>query len=213
MAWTFTTLKTAIQDYTQNSESTFVTNLPVIITQAEDRILKSIQLPEFRKNAVGAMTSGNQYVAMPTDFLYPYSLSVDNTGFEFLLFKDVNFIREAYPQSSVQGVPKYYAIYSEAFFIVGPTPNANFSVELHYFHKPESITTAASGTSWLGTNAESTLLYGCLLEAYSFMKGEADMLQLYSTRYEDALGKLKVLGEGYGTTDSYRSGAVRQARQ
>jgi hypothetical protein len=183
MAWTFTTLKTAIQDYTQNSESTFVTNLPVIITQAEDRILKSIQLPEFRKNAVGAMTSGNQYVAMPTDFLYPYSLSVDNTGFEFLLFKDVNFIREAYPQSSVQGVPKYYAIYSEAFFIVGPTPNANFSVELHYFHKPESITTAASGTSWLGTNAESTL------------------------------GKLKVLGEGYGTTDSYRSGAVRQARQ
>ena len=213
MAWTFTTLKTAIQDYTQNSESTFVTNLPVIITQAEDRILKSIQLPEFRKNAVGAMTSGNQYVAMPTDFLYPYSLSVDNTGFEFLLFKDVNFIREAYPQSSVQGVPKYYAIYSEAFFIVGPTPNANFSVELHYFHKPESITTATSWTSWLGTNAELALMYASLVEAYTFMKGEPDLLQLYNQRYMEALQTMKNLGEGKNNSDQYRYDNIRRPPQ
>ena len=212
MAWTFTTLKTAIQDYLETSDSTFVSSLPTIITQAEDRILKSVQLPDFRVNKTGTMTSGNPYLQTPSDFLAAYSMAVDNSGYEYLLFKDVNFVRALYPDESATGVPKYYALFDDASFIVGPTPNANFTVELHYFYKPESITTAASGTSWLGTNAESTLLYGCLVEAYTFLKGDPDLMQLYMGRYDDALAKLKSLGEGYNTTDSYRSGAVRQER-
>tara|TARA_R100000700_G_scaffold29920_1_gene36854 strand:+ start:1732 stop:2373 length:642 start_codon:yes stop_codon:yes gene_type:complete len=213
MAFTFTTLKTAIQDYTQNSETTFVNNLPVIIKQAEDRILKSIQLPDFRKNVTGTLTDGNEYLATPTDFLAPYSLAVDNSGYEYLVFKDVNFIKEAYPVSTTKGIPKYYAIFDSNTFIVGPTPNANLSAELHYFYKPQSITESADGTSWLGTNAESSLLYGSLYEAYTFMKGEQDVMQLYATRYQEALKELKELGEGYDTTDNYRSGSVRQVRQ
>ena len=212
MAFTLTTLKTAIQDYLQTTETTFVNNLDVIIKQAEDRILKSVQLPDFRINRTGTMTASNQYLSTPTDFLAPYSLAVDNSGYEYLIFKDVNFVREAYPSASTTGVPKYYALFDDETFIVGPTPNSGFTVELHYFYRPESITTAASGTSWLGSNAESSLLSGCLLEAYTFLKGDPDLMQLYATRYEDALGKLKSLGEGYSTTDSYRSGTVRAPR-
>ena len=212
MALTYPTLKQAIQDYTESSETTFVNNLDLIIKQAEDRILKSVQLPDFRINKTGNMTSGNQYLTMPTDFLAPYSLAVDDSGYEYLIFKDVNFIREAYPASSTSGTPKYYAIFDEDTFIVGPTPDENFTVELHYFYKPTSITASGDGTSWLGTNAESVLLYGCLVEAYTFLKGDTDLLQLYSVRYEDALSDLKSLGEGYSTTDSYRSGTVRGAR-
>jgi hypothetical protein len=204
MAWTSTTLKQAIQDYCETNETTFVNNLDNIILQAEDRILKTVQLPDFRKNSTGIITGNDQYLGWPGDFLAPYSLAVDNSGYEFLIFKDVNFIRQAYPTTSTTGVPKYYATFQEGFFIVGPTPNQNYAVELHYFYKPQSITTA--GTSWLGSNAESSLLYGCLVEAYTFLKGDADMMQIYMQRYEDALGKLKVLGEGYNRTDSYRSG-------
>ena len=213
MAFTFTTLKTAIQDYTQNSETTFVNNLPIIIKQAEDRILKSIQLPDFRKNVTGTLTDGNQYLSTPSDFLAPYSLAIDNSGSEYLIFKDVNFIREAYPVASTEGIPKYYAIFDSNTFIVGPTPNANLTAELHYFYKTQSITESSDGTSWLGTNAESSLLYGSLYEAYTFMKGEPDIMQLYATRYQEALKELKELGEGYDTTDNYRSGSVRQVRQ
>ena len=126
MAWTFTTLKEAIKDYTQNSETTFVNNLSVIIKQAEDRILKSVQLPDFRKNSTGTTTSGNKYLSMPDDFLAPYSLAVDNSGYEYLLFKDVNLIREAYPAASTQAVPKYYAIFTDSSFLLGPTPNSNY---------------------------------------------------------------------------------------
>ena len=213
MAFTFTTLKTAIQDYTQNSETTFVNNLSIIIKQAEDRILKSIQLPDFRKNVTGTLTDGNQYLSTPSDFLAPYSLAIDNSGSEYLIFKDVNFIREAYPVASTEGIPKYYAIFDSNTFIVGPTPNANLTAELHYFYKPQSITESSDGTSWLGTNAESSLLYGSLYEAYTFMKGEPDIMQLYATRYQEALKELKELGEGYDTTDNYRSGSVRHVRQ
>ena len=212
MAFTFTTLKQAIQDYVESNETSFVNNLPVIITQAEDRILKRCQLPDFRKNVTANMTASNSYLAMPTDFLSPYSLAIDNSGYEYLLFKDVNFMREAYPDSTVTGVPKAYAIFSEDYFLIGPTPNSSFAVELHYFHKPESITTATSGTSWLGTNAETTLLYGCLVEAYTYLKGDADLMGLYVQRYEDAIQRLEEVGEGYSTTDSYRSGAVRKMR-
>ena len=214
MSFTFTTLKSAIQDYTENTETTFVNDLSTIIKQAEQRILDSVQLPAFRKNQTGTLTTSNAYLATPTDFLYPYSLAVldSSSNYTFLLNKDVNFIREAYPSSSTTGIPKYYALFDADNFILAPTPNANLTAELHYFYKPESITSASSGTSWLGDNAESTLLYGCLVEAYTFLKGEPDLMQLYAARYEDALGKLKALGEGYDTTDSYRSGAVRQAR-
>ena len=212
MAWTFTTLKTAIQDYLETTETSFVANLPAIIRQAEDRILKSVQLPDFRKNSTGTTSDGNKYLQVPDGFLAPYSLALDNSGYEFLLFKDVNFIREAYPVATDKGIPKYYGIFDSGNFILGPTPSADFAVELHYFYKPDSITTASSGTSWLGTNAESTLLYGSLVEAYTFLKGEADLMQLYVGRYEEAITNLKGLAEGYDTTDSYRSGSVRQGR-
>jgi hypothetical protein len=134
MAFTFTTLKTAIQDYMETSESTFVTNLPVIITQAENRILKSVQLPDFRKNVTGTTTSGNEYLSTPSDFLAVYSIAIDNSGYEFLIQKDVNFIREAYPSSSTTGIPKYYGLFDSNTFILGPTPNANLTSELHYFN-------------------------------------------------------------------------------
>ena len=149
MAWTYTTLKSAIKDYLQNSETTFENNLANIIVQAENRILKSVQLPDFRKNSTGVMTSGNSYLTTPSDFMTPYSLALDNSGYEFLIFKDVNFIREAYPVSTTTATPKYYALFDDASFILGPTPNSNYTVELHYFYKPTSITTSADGTSWL----------------------------------------------------------------
>tara|TARA_R110000765_G_scaffold19401_1_gene50949 strand:+ start:407 stop:1048 length:642 start_codon:yes stop_codon:yes gene_type:complete len=212
MAFTYTTLKETIQDYLETTETTFVDNLPNIITQAEERIIKDVQLPDFRKNVTGSLTADNQYLSAPTDYLGVYSLAVDNSGYEYLLNKDVNFIREAYPSSAVTGVPKYYAIFNESTIIVAPTPNASFTAELHYFYRPESITVSSTGTSWLGDNAENALLYGCLVESYTFLKGDADLLQLYKVQYDEAVNRLKTLGEGYGTTDSYRSGAVRQGR-
>ena len=208
MAWTFTTLKTAIQDYTQNSETTFVNNLSNFITDTEEKILKTVNLPVFRKN--GTMTSGNTYLSAPSDFLTPFSLALDNSGYEYLMFKEVNFIREAYPVSSTTGVPKYYALFDDDTFILGPTPNANFTVELHYVYRPTSITTSADGTSWLGTNAPDALLYGSLVQAYSFMKGEADLIANYTQQYNEALSRLKVFAEGRSTKDAYRTGIIRQ---
>ena len=212
MAWTYTTLKSTIQDYLETTETTFVNNLGVIVSQAEDRILKTVQLPDFRKSTTGSMTSGNSYLSTPSDFLSPYSLALNNSGYEYLIFKDVNFIREAYPVAATTGVPKYYGLFNETSFILGPTPGSGYSVELHYFYKPESITTASAGTSWLGTNAESALLNASLVEAYTFLKGEPDLLQLDEGRYQEAIAQLQKLGEGFSTTDSYRSGAVRSMR-
>ena len=204
MAWTYTTLLQAIQDYLENDEATFVANIPVIVKQAEDRILKAVQLPNFRKNSTGTLTTSDQYLGIPTDFLAPYSLSVDNSGATFLLFKDVNFIREVYPSASTEGVPKYYAIFEDDFFILGPTPDSTYTVELHYFYRPTSIVDGA--TSWLGTNAESTLLAACLLEAYIFLKGDPDLMAVYEKRYEQALIDLKELAGIRSKTDSYRNG-------
>ena len=212
MAWTYTTLKSAIKDYLENDETTFEDNLATIIKQAENRIIKSIQLPDFRKNTTGSMTSGNAYLATPTDFIAPYSLSLNNSGYEFLIFKDVNFIREAYPVFTTTATPKYYALFDDSSFILGPTPNSSYDVELHYFYKPTSITASGDGTSWLGNNADTVLFYGCLVEGYTFMKGEPDLLAVYQKQYQDALMNLKSLGEGYSTTDNYRSGAIRNQR-
>jgi hypothetical protein len=204
MAWTYATLSQAIQDYLETDEETLATNLPVIVQQAEDRILKTVQLPAFRRNVTGAMTSGDQYLGAPDDFLSAYSLALNDSGYEYLLLKDVSFIREAFPNVATIGTPRYYSIFEETFFLIGPTPDQNYDIELHYFYKPESIVTAS--TSWLGDNAVSTLLYGCLVEAGTFQYGDGDMMQTYAARYEDALQKLRLLGEGRSAVDSYRSG-------
>lgn len=204
MAWTYTTLKQAMQDYLETDETTFVDNIDIIIQQAEDRILKKVQLPDFRKNVTGSTTTDDPYLSIPTDFLSPYSLSIDNSGQEFLQFKDVNFIREGYPTASGTGVPKYYAIFEDTFFLLGPTPDDDYTAELHYFYKPDSIVTAS--TSWLGTHAESALLWACLYEAYVFLKGDIDLLQVYKDRMDDAVNDLKILGEGRSKIDSYRMG-------
>ena len=206
MAWTFTTLTQAIKDYTENDETTFSNNIALFITTTEQLILRTIQLPDFRKNVTGTLTSGNQYLTVPSDFLYPYSLAYDNSGYNFLIFKDVNFIRELYPVASTTAAPKYYAQFNESSFIVGPTPNSSYTVELHYFYEPESITVSSDGTSWLGTNADNALLYGALMQAYIFMKGEPDLIQLYQQQFETALGQLKMEGDGYNRTDAYRTG-------
>ena len=207
-------LKTQIQSITENTFDDV--SLAMFTEQAEQKIYNSVQIANLRKNVTGVLTASNPYLSCPTDFLSSYSLAVypaSGTGdYAFLLNKDVNFMREAYPDSTVTGVPKAYAIFSDDYFLIGPTPNSSFAVELHYFHKPESITTTTSGTSWLGTNAETTLLYGCLVEAYTYLKGDADLMGLYVQRYEDAIQRLEELGEGYSTTDSYRSGAVRKMR-
>ena len=211
---TYAELKSLIQNYLENTESTFVTDLPQIIQQAENRILRTVKLPVFRKNVSGTLTSGNEYLATPTDFLSNYSLSFTSSSKQtFLLFKDVNFIREAYPNSATTSAPKHYAIFDNSSFIVGPTPDSNYTVELHYFYSPDSITAGAdSGTTWLSTNAKNTLLYGSILEGYTYMKGEPDLMALYEKRYEQALARLKELGEAENTRDQYRDDQYRIRR-
>jgi hypothetical protein len=212
----YSELSTAIQDYTENYEASFVANIPTFVEQAEQRIYNSVQFPSLRKNVTGNVTISNPFLNCPNDFLAAHSLAVvDADGnFEYLLNKDVNFIRQAYPKVTDAGLPKYYAIYGpqsgdakELTFVVGPTPDANYDVVMHYFYYPESIVTA--GTSWLGDNFDTVLLYGALVEAYTFMKGEADLLTLYNTKYNEALMLAKRLGDGLERQDSYRSGQVR----
>jgi hypothetical protein len=282
----YTQLKTTIQDYTQNYETTFVADLPVFISQAEQRIYNSVQFPSLRKNVTGVLTASNKYLSCPNDYLASYSLAVYNlatptatgtaglytitvssatgialqqyvtgtgigTGayvvaisgttitlsvvnsgtvsgamsfqsdYLYLLNKDVNFIRQAYPGPTATGVPQYYALFgptvsgstitNELTFILGPTPDTAYYAELHYYYYPESITTASSGTTWLGDNFDSVLLYGSLVEAYTFMKGEQDMMSLYNGKYQEALALAKRLGDGLERQDAYRSGQFRQA--
>jgi len=210
----YSELTTAIQDYTENTFTS--TELATFVQQAEQRIYNSVQFPSLRKNVTGTATLNNKYLACPDDFLSAHSLAiVDSDGaYEFLLNKDVNFIRQAYPTPTATGTPKYYAIFGpqsgdleELTFILGPTPDADYTAELHYYYYPNSITT--SGTSWLGDNFDSVLLYGSLVEAYTFMKGEADLLSAYNTKYNEALQLAKRLGDGLERQDSYRSGQVR----
>jgi len=207
MSWTYTTLKSAIQDYTQNTETTFVNNLAVIITQAEQRIIKSVELPNFRKNVTGFLSTGNQYLSTPSDYLYPYSLAIIiGNNYTYLLNTDVSFIREAYPLVTETGNPKHYAQFDDNTFIVGPTPNADLTAELHYFYIPQSISASSDGTSWLGTNAPELLLYGSLIEAYTFMKGEPDVMINYEKRFQEALQRLTLESDGYNRKDAYRDG-------
>jgi hypothetical protein len=214
----YAALSAAIQDYTQNYETEFVANIPVFVKQAEQRIYNTVQFPSLRKNVTGNVTPNNKYLSCPIDFLSVYSMAVvDTTGaYEYLLNKDVNFIRQAYPTPTDTGMPKYYALFGPTFsastelsFILGPTPNINYQVELHYFFYPESIVT--TNTTWLGDNFDSVLLYGSLVEAYTFLKGEADLMALYDGKYKEALMQAKRLGDGLERSDAYRSGQARVA--
>ena len=214
MAFTFTTLKTAIQDYTDNTETTFVNQLPRFILNAEERILKECQLDDFRKNVSGTVTQSVKFLTKPTDFLAPFALSVVNSSNnEFLLYKHVTFIQDYTPDPATTGVPRYYGDWDEDSFIMAPTPDGNYAAELHYFYRPQSITASDDGTSWLGTNAELCLLYGSLMEAYTFMKGETDLLTLYNSRFQESIQWLKNLGEGEQTQDQYRYDVVRKGVQ
>jgi len=203
----YTELKTNIQDI---CETTFTdAQLAMFTEQAEQKIYNTVQIPALRRNVTSAFTSGNQYLAIPTDFLYAYSLAVeDGSGdYQFLLNKDVNFIREAYPRSSSTGLPQHYANFDDDFFIVGPTPDSTYTVELHYGYYPESIVTA--GTTWLGDEFDSALLNGALVEAARFMKAEPDIIQNYDKLYGVAIALLKTLGDGKLREDAYRSGQYR----
>jgi hypothetical protein len=207
----YTQLVNEIQSYTENTFQTVDIN--TFITQAEQRIYNTVQLPALRKNVTGTMTTGNKYLAMPTNWLATFSLAVINANNEYLylLNKDVNFIRQSFPDtdSDFYGVPQYYAVFDNSAFILGPTPDASYNTELHYFYYPESITTVVGGQTWLGDNFSSTLLYGSLLEAYTYMKGEADVIANYKARYDEAMFLLKQLGDGKDRQDAYRSGQVR----
>jgi hypothetical protein len=210
MSFTYDELKTAIQDYTENTETTFVNNLDIFIKNAEERILKIAQLEVFRKNTSGTMTASNQYLAVPSDYLAPFSLSfTKDSQKEFIMFKDVNFVQSFNPNGATEGAPRYYAYYDVSNFILGPTPDASYDVELHYFYRPLSLTAGAgSGTTWLSENASVALLYGCLIEAYTFMKGEGDLVQNYTQRFTEALSRVKNFGESQEVTDAYRTGLI-----
>jgi len=214
MSYTFTTLKTAIQDYTQNSETNFVSNLSGFIKNAEERIFKEVDLDYFRKNATGTMESGNQYLSMPSDYLASFSLSFTDgsSNKTFLLQKDVNFLQTYNPNSATTGEPLYYAPFDYQNFILAPTPNSNYSTELHYYYRPTSITASGDGTSWLGTNAPDALLYASLCEAYIYMKGEQDLFTQYTQRFQEAVVRLKNYAEGMENSDNYRDGMVRVQR-
>jgi hypothetical protein len=218
----YTELSAAIQDYAENPFTPEL--IATFVQQAEQRIFNTIQFPSLRKNVTGQTTASNKYLASPSDFLSVYSMAVvDATGrYEYLLNKDVNFIRQAYPNPNSLGIPKYYALFgptttnntppvitNELSFILGPTPDVAYTVELHYFYYPTSISVA--GTSWLGDNFDPVLLYGALVEAITYMKGEADQITLYTTKYNEALAMAKRLGDGLERQDAYRSGQYRQA--
>jgi len=215
-----------VQAYTENqfpamilangSSVSYTTQINTFIQQAEERIYNTVQIPSLRKNVTGNCTVSNKYLACPNDYLSTYSLAIINTDgtYEYLLNKDVNFIRQAYPDPTSTGLPRYYALFgsrlndpNELTFILGPTPNASYGAELHYFYYPTSIVTA--GTSWLGDNYSPALLYGSLVEAYQYMKGEPDMMAMYNAKYQEAMQQLNRLGTGLERGDAYRDGQAK----
>ena len=202
MSFTYDQLKTAIQDYTENDESSFVTNLPLFIRIAEERILKNVQLSMFRKNATASTTASNKYLACPGDFLAPFSLSLAGSDGDkfFIDFKDPSFLQTYTPNSATEGVPKYYSIFDIENFLIAPTPNASYTGELHYYYRPQSLT-------------EIALLYGSLLEAYTFMNGEQDVMAMYNQKFQEALLGIKMLGEAKEVTDEFRTGKVIRPKQ
>lgn len=216
MSLTYAQLSAAIQDYTEVTEASFVANIPTFVQNTEILVNNSVQLPAFRTNVTGVTTANLPYVALPPDFLSVFALSVfttttvnevPQTTQTYLYQKDVEYIREAYPFPGVSGTPQYYGIFDNTSFILGPTPDAQYSVEMHYYAYPQSIVTA--GTSWLGTNFSNVLLWGSLVESYIYMKGEADLIQTYQQKFQDAMGLLKQLGDGKDRQDTYRVTQVR----
>lgn len=210
----YTELYDAIIEYTENQEATFVSNIPVFVKNAEERIYRSVLIPEFRKNAIGTMTAGSRYLARPADFISAFSVAViaSDGSYSYLLDKDMNFMREAYPNPSTTGVPKYYAQFdgdvptATGNFLIGPTPNQSYQVELQYYYNPPSI--VDTGTSWLGENAINALLFGSLLQAYTYMKGDPDMMAVYEASMQEGMKGLGVV-DVRAKRDSYRDGDMR----
>ena len=215
MSFTYTNLKTAIQDYLESTESSFVTNLPTFITTTEERILKNVQLDDFRKNQVGNLTASGTYLECPTDYLAPFSLAVidSSSNYNYLLLKQVSFIRDFTPNASTTGLPKYYAEFDENTFIVAPTSDSTYEVELHYYYRPASLTTTTgSETTWLSENAPNAMLYGSLVEACTYLKNY-EVIPSYEQKFQEALLGLKNLGEGKSTRDRYRYDEIRREPQ
>ena len=209
MAWTYATLVQAIKDYTQYSETTFNSNINNFIMAAENRILYAVDINYFRKNATASAITGYKYIPVPPDYMSPFSLSITSGGTTtFLLNKDVEYLQE-YNPTGTTGTPKYYALFDVNNFILAPVPASNYSVELHYYYQPDSITVAPTGTTWLGTYAMDALLYGSLMEAYIFMKGDENLLKMYSDRFNESISRLKNYGEGREDIDAYRDGLIR----
>ena len=215
MTWTYSSLKTAIQDYAESTETSFTTHLDDFIKSGEERILKAVQLDDFIKNVTGTATSGSAYLGSPSDFLAPFSLAVidSDSNYSYLKLKHSSFIRDYTPASSTTGEPKYYAEFDEDTFILAPTPNTTYTFELHYFYRPSSLTSAGdSGTTWLSTNAPNAMLYGSLAEAMIYLKNY-ESSPIYEQRFQEALALMKNLGEGKSTRDQYRYDQVRRSPQ
>ena len=247
MSFTLTTLRTSLKEYTENTETSFVNNLDLFIRLAEERILKNVQLNVFEKNVSGTMTTSNQYLACPSDFLAPNALTITNSSeYTYLQFKEKEFIQTFTPNASTTGVPRFYAQFDVDNFVIAPTPDSGYTVNLSYFYRPASLTdstisftvsssssftvgeTITGGTSgasttlssftsdttesWLSTNAELALLYGSLIECYIYMKGDPDIMNVYNTRFAEAIGRLKNLGEAKEVIDEYTMGPIRKAR-
>ena len=214
MSFTYTQMKTAIQDFCENTETSFVTNLPVFIRAAEDRIFQSVNLTYFKKNASSALSQNDQFVSVPSDFLTPFSLHITTANFQdFLMLKDVNFVQKYTLDSASTGTPQYYGIYDVDNLIVSPTPDQNYTVELHYYYRPASLTAGSdSGTTWISSNAPNVLLYGALYEAYTYMKGEPDVLANYEKRFVENLARLKDLAEAREEQDAFRVGNPTRPR-
>ena len=215
MSFTYTTLKTAVQDYLDSTETSFVTNLPTFITTTEERILKSVQLDDFRKNQVGNFTASGPYLECPTDYLSPFSMAVidSSSNYNYLLLKQVSFIRDYTPNASTTGQPKYYAEFDNNTFIVAPTPDSAYEVELHYYYRPASLTsTTGSETTWLSENAPNAMLYGSLVEACTYLKNY-ESIPVYESKFQEAILGLKNLGEAKSTRDQYRYDEIRREPQ
>ena len=214
MSLNYTQLTNAIKEYTQveyagdGAEPTFIANIPNFVRNAESVINNRVQLPAFRKNVTSSCTIGFPYIDLPNDFLSVFSFAVvDDDGYHYMLNKDVNYIREFFPFPAVVGIPQYYSLFDNSAFLIGPTPDQEYTVEMHYYALPESIVTA--GTSWVGTNFPNVLLYGSLVEASVFMKGETEMTQTYQAKFQEALEEMKQLGDGKNREDNYRTVQVR----
>lgn len=216
---TYAGLTEAIQAFTEVDETTFVDNIPNFIQDTERLVNNTVQLPAFRKNVTGTTSQNFQYLTLPADFLATFSVAVMDAGaslgdgYRFLLNKDVNYIREAFPYPSVTGTPEYYALFDASTYILGPTPDQEYAIELHYFAYPQSIVDTVSGQTWLSINYPNVLLYGALTEAYIYLKGEQDVLQMYQAKFEQAMAPLKQLGDGKDREDNYRTTQVRQQVQ